>query len=58
MYTFDSYNLNLRFSNYCKALYFRKPFIFTNAVSNANIKGAKISTLTHYALNFHMKQGI
>jgi hypothetical protein len=35
-----------------------KPFIFANAVSNTNIKGMKISTPTHYALNFHTKSGI
>jgi hypothetical protein len=42
----------LKFAKNCKALYFHEPFIFANAVSNVNIKikGAKISTLTHYAL--------
>jgi hypothetical protein len=52
----DPRSLSVTFFIYCKALYFHEPFIFANAVSNADIKGAKISTPTHYALNFHTKR--
>jgi hypothetical protein len=45
-------------TNYCKSRNFCERFIFTNALSNANLKHAKISTIMHQPLNFCSKRRI